>query len=78
MNIAGKLGTCYWTYNCLVTICDDCGYINVDTEDHCVKCGSKNVDYGTRVIGYLKRISSYSKERMVEAGCRFYNKTEVR
>lgn len=78
MNIAGKLGTCYWTYNCLVTICDDCGYINVDTEDHCVKCGSKNVDYGTRVIGYLKRISSYSKERMVEAGRRFYNKTEVR
>ena len=76
IKIAGKLNVNYWTYNCLVTICNDCGYINVNTEDHCIKCGSKNVDYGTRVIGYLKRISSYSKERMMEASKRFYVKVK--
>lgn len=72
--VAGKLGVNYWTYNCLVTICNDCGYINVNTEDHCTECGSRDVDYGTRVIGYLKRISSYSKERQLEAAKRFYVK----
>ena len=72
--VAGKLGVNYWTYNCLVTICNDCGYINVNTEDHCTECGSCDVDYGTRVIGYLKRISSYSKERQLEAARRFYVK----
>lgn len=72
--VAGKLGVNYWTYNCLVTICNDCGYINVNTEDHCTECGSRDVDYGTRVIGYLKRISSYSKERQMEAARRFYVK----
>ena len=72
--VAGKLGVNYWTYNCLVTICNDCGYINVNTEDHCTECGSCDVDYGTRVIGYLKRISSYSKERQQEAAKRFYVK----
>lgn len=72
--VAGKLGVNYWTYNCLVTICNDCGYINVNTEDCCTECGSCDVDYGTRVIGYLKRISSYSKERQLEAARRFYVK----
>jgi len=74
MCITGKLGCNYWTFNCLMTVCNDCGYINVNTEDHCTKCGSKNVDYATRVIGYLKRISSYSKDRQKEAGLRFYQK----
>lgn len=73
---AGRLGVNYWTYNCLVTICNECGYINVNTEDHCTQCGCTDVDYGTRVIGYLKRISSYSKDRMIEASKRFYNKEE--
>ena len=71
---AGRLGVNYWTFNCLVTICNKCGFINVNTEDHCIKCDSTDVDYGTRVIGYLKRISSYSKDRMIEAGKRYYNK----
>lgn len=74
IELAGKLGVNYWTFNCLVTICDYCGYINVNTMNHCVKCGSTNIDYATRVIGYLKRISSYSAERMKEASKRFYNK----
>lgn len=72
--IAGKLGVNYWTFNCLMTICNDCGFINVNTENHCTKCGSKDIDYATRVIGYLKRISSFSTERQREAGLRIYNK----
>lgn len=72
--MAGKLGVNYWTFNVLMTLCNECGFINVNTENHCTKCGSKDIDYATRVIGYLKRISSFSTERQKEAGLRIYNK----
>lgn len=72
--MAGKLGVNYWTFNVLMTLCNDCGFINVNTENHCTKCDSKDIDYATRVIGYLKRISSFSTERQKEAGLRIYNK----
>lgn len=71
--LCSKYGVQYWTTNILCTICNDCGYINTDTENNCVKCGSTDVDYGTRVIGYLKRISNFSEARQKEAGKRFYH-----
>lgn len=73
MCLAGKKGVNYWTFNCLMTICDDCGYINVNTERQCTKCGSTNVGYATRVIGYLKRIDSFSTARQKEAFKRHYS-----
>ena len=71
--LCSKYGVQYWTTNVLCTICNNCGYINTDTENHCVKCGSTDVDYGTRVIGYLKRLSNFSEARQKEAGKRFYH-----
>lgn len=71
--LCSRYGVQYWTTNVLCTICNDCGYINTDTENHCVKCGSTNIDYGTRVIGYLKRVSNFSEARQKEAGKRFYH-----
>ena len=40
----------------------------------CNKCGSKNIDYATRVIGYLKRVSNFSEARQKEAKKRYYAK----
>lgn len=74
LSLAVKSGCPYFCTNVKVTICNDCGYINKKTENHCVKCGSKNVDYATRVIGYLRRISNFSKERQEEASRRYYHK----
>lgn len=68
-----KAGVPYWTTNVKCTICNDCGYINPETEFCCTKCKSTNVDYGTRIIGYLKRIKSFSAERQEEAKKRFYH-----
>jgi len=73
MDVAIAEGCNYFTYNVMNTICNDCGYISKNTFDHCPKCGSKDVDYATRIIGYLKRVSSYSAGRQVEAGLRAYN-----
>lgn len=72
-NVAAATGCNYWTTNIKATICDDCGHIDKETFDSCPKCGSSNIDYGTRVIGYIKRISSFSKERQKEAQHRFYH-----
>lgn len=72
-SLCAKYGVPYWTTNVLCTICNTCGYINTDTLDHCKECGSTDVDYGTRVIGYLKRISNFSEARQREAQKRFYH-----
>ena len=40
-------------------------------------CGSTNLDYLTRIIGYLKRVSNFSLDRQKEAGRRYYQKVEA-
>ena len=72
LNVAAHYGTNYFTFNCRNTVCNECGHISKDTLEVCPKCGSHNLDYLTRVIGYLKRISSFSEMRQVEANKRFY------
>lgn len=72
LNVAAHYGTNYFTFNCRNTVCNECGYISKDTLDVCPKCGSANLDYLTRVIGYLKRVSSFSEVRQEEAAHRFY------
>ena len=67
MKVAIKTGCSYWTVNVPNTICNDCGHISKHHLDHCEKCGSKNIDYATRVIGYLKRVSNFSEARQKEA-----------
>ena len=74
MDVAVKEGCNYFTYNVMNTICNECGYISKHTLDTCPKCGSKDVDYATRIIGYLKRISAFSAARQIEADNRAYNK----
>lgn len=36
------------------------------------KCGSQNIQYATRIIGYLKKISSWGIERQKEHSKRSY------
>ncbi len=67
-----KTGCSYFTFNIPNTICNDCGHISKHRMDHCEKCGSKNIDYLTRVIGYLKRVSAFSEARQKEAKKRYY------
>ena len=72
LKIAIKTGCSYHTYNIPNTICNDCGFISKHMLNKCPKCGSENLDYMTRVIGYLKRISKFSEARIKEAGKRYY------
>lgn len=72
LKVAAVNGTNYFTFNIPNTICNDCGHIDKRYLKECPKCGSKSIDYATRVIGYLKRVSNFSQARQEEASRRFY------
>lgn len=76
LNVAAHYGTNYFTFNVRNTVCNECGYISKDTLEACPKCGSGNIDYLTRVIGYLKRVSSFAEPRQKEAERRHYSSKE--
>jgi ribonucleoside-triphosphate reductase len=66
-------GTNYFTFNIPNSKCDDCGYITKHPITECPKCHSKNITQYTRVIGYLRPIKSFGKDRQVEASHRTYS-----
>ena len=72
LDVAAKEGCNYFTFNIPNTICNDCGHIDKRYLKECPKCHSTNVDYLTRVIGYLRRVSNFSKPRQEEASRRYY------
>jgi ribonucleoside-triphosphate reductase len=72
LRVAAKEGCNYFTFNIPNTICNDCGHIDKRYLKECPHCHSKNVDYLTRVIGYMKRVSNFSMSRQKEAARRYY------
>ena len=74
LTVSVKTGCPYFCFNIKITVCNDCGNIDKHTLQKCPKCNSTNIDYATRIIGYLKKISSFSAGRKIEAAKRHYNK----
>lgn len=74
MDVAIKTKCPYFTYNIPNTVCNDCGFISKHRLTECPKCHSHNLDYLTRVIGYLKRVSAFSQARQEEEKRRYYEK----
>lgn len=67
-------GTNYFTFNIPNSECGDCGYITKHPITECPKCHSKNITQYTRVIGYLRPIKAFGKDRQIEANKRVYSK----
>ncbi len=72
LRVAAKEGCNYFTFNIPNTVCNDCGHIDKRYLKECPHCHSKNIDYMTRIIGYLKRVSNFSQARQEEAARRYY------
>ncbi len=72
LRVAAREGTNYFTFNIPNTVCNDCGHIDKRYLQECPVCHSRNTDYLTRVIGYLKRVSNFSRARQKEAARRHY------
>lgn len=74
LNIAAQTGCNYFCVNVRITLCNDCGHIDKRTLHACPSCGSHDIDYGTRIIGYLKRVSAFSSGRRKEHALRHYHR----
>lgn len=74
LRVAAIEGCNYFTFNIPNTVCNDCGHIDKRYLKECPKCHSHNIDYLTRIIGYMKRISNFSQARQKEAAKRHYSK----
>lgn len=73
LEFAIKEGTNYFTFNIPNSKCEDCGYITKHPITECPKCHSKNITQYTRVIGYLRPVKSFGKDRQIEASKRHYS-----
>ena len=72
LQVAAQEGCNYFTFNIPNTVCNKCGTIDKRYLHECPHCHSKDVDYMTRIIGYLKRVSNFSQARQEEAARRHY------
>ena len=72
LRVAAQEGCNYFTFNIPNTLCNHCGHIDKRYLSKCPHCESPDVDYLTRIIGYLKRVSNFSIDRQREAERRYY------
>ncbi|MDR2887018.1 MAG: ribonucleoside-triphosphate reductase, partial [Bacteroidales bacterium] len=75
LRVATQEGCNYFTFNIPNTVCNDCGHIDKRNLGACPVCKSENIDYLTRIIGYMKRVSNFSQPRQEEAKRRHYMAT---
>lgn len=75
LEYAAKVGCSYWTVNIPNSKCQ-CGYITKHPITECPKCGSHNIEYYDRVIGYLTKINNWAEGRRIEQKTRVYTKKE--
>lgn len=77
LRVAAVEGCNYLTFNIPNTLCNDCGHIDKRYLKACPKCKSQNIDYLTRIIGYMKRVSNFSAARQQEAAHRYYENAKT-
>ncbi|MCI5630558.1 MAG: anaerobic ribonucleoside-triphosphate reductase [Clostridium sp.] len=72
LDVAKNEGCNYFTFNIPISECKDCNYIVNAPIKECPKCGSHNIKYYTRIIGYLTAVDNWSIERQEEFKHRKY------
>ena len=73
IDFAIQEGTSYFTFNIPNCKCNDCKHIVKAPIKICPKCGSTNITPYTRIIGYLRPITAFGKDREIEEGKRVYS-----
>jgi len=64
--IAKKTLMSYFAYTRDLTVCNNCLFTCGGVLHQCPKCGSKNIDWYSRVTGYMQRVSSWNKGKQQE------------
>lgn len=76
LEFAVREGNSYITFNVPQTQCDDCGFIEKHFFLKCPKCGSSHNTIWTRIIGYLRPVKVWSKDRQKEGSNRVFAKKD--
>ena len=63
LNYIAKSGVIYFAYNRKIFVCNK---EHAFFSENCPSCGEKPIDTYSRIVGYLVKLSSYSKERKIE------------
>ena len=73
IDFAIENGTSYYTFNIPNSKCESCGHIIKKPIEICPCCGSNNITQYTRIIGYLRPIPAFGRDRQIEAAKRTYS-----
>lgn len=79
LKIAENTQTGYYAFTKDMTVCTDCAHVTMGLMEECEKCDSKNLDYISRITGYLQAVSGWNEGKKQELKDRMrYGGNEVR
>ena len=56
----------YYAYTKDLTICNDCGMVTSPLHERCPSCGSRNVEWWSRITGYYQAVSGWNEAKKKE------------
>jgi anaerobic ribonucleoside-triphosphate reductase len=79
MKIAKTTQTGYYAFTKDMTVCKDCAHVTMGLMEACEKCNSDNLDYISRITGYLQAVSGWNAGKRQELIDRMrYGGNEIR
>lgn len=79
MKIARGTQTGYYAFTKDMTVCLDCSHVAMGLKEECEKCHCTNLDYISRITGYLQSVSGWNEGKKQELKDRMrYGANEVR
>lgn len=66
MRVATKTDIGYFAFTKDLTVCRDCGTTGCGLYDSCCRCKSPNVDYVSRITGYMSSVSGWNAAKRQE------------
>ncbi|HID19803.1 MAG TPA: hypothetical protein EYP28_02530 [Methanophagales archaeon] len=66
LKIAKNTQTGYYAFTKDMTVCMDCSHVTMGLKEACEKCHSKNLDYISRITGYLQAVSGWNEGKKQE------------
>lgn len=66
MNIIKKTKIGYFAFTKILTVCNECYHVEQGNHITCLNCGSKNIDYISRITGYQSNLASWNEAKKQE------------
>lgn len=64
--IAAKTAIQYFAFTKDLSVCSKCNFTSGGLVDECSNCGSKNIDWWSRITGYYQNVAGWNKGKLAE------------